>query len=110
MYGGCLTIFEEANISQLLKIGSEKPRGEEKKDDLNISSPSPVYISKCLGVISHYPFFEHFRDFLLFIYKSINSNNFEESKSIERIIDNLLTQIPVPFNFLTQVWGIYIYI
>jgi hypothetical protein len=57
------------------------------------SSPGAVFCPKCIVVMSHYPYFSAYRQFLQQIYRITLS---EAPMPIERYITNFVSEIPLP--------------
>lgn len=120
LYGGVLRLYDDDHdvdyIHTMLQNSGYKgkfPRWMDKKFrgdqrsssriSFNVSDPSMdmfaefesdmVYFPKCLVVLSHYPFFDLWRNFLLQIYRI---SLVEAPLPIERFIANFCCEVPLP--------------
>ena len=88
LYGGVLRIYDtdhEGLYEQLEKGGHEIPKDLQPND--------VVYLPKALVILSHYPFFDVWRKFLLQIYRI---TLVEAPLPIERFIANFCAEVPLP--------------
>eukprot|EP01022_Parablepharisma_sp_SALTPOND_P015326 TRINITY_DN2155_c0_g1_i1.p1 TRINITY_DN2155_c0_g1~~TRINITY_DN2155_c0_g1_i1.p1 ORF type:complete len:1113 (+),score=90.17 TRINITY_DN2155_c0_g1_i1:150-3341(+) len=81
LYANCLLLYEQVE---------DKDRG-------------PIYLPKCLCILSRHPFFGTFKQFLAFLYTTYISNSLDETESIERILDNFIFEVPMSSSPTTQV-------
>lgn len=93
LYGGALQIYDEHIETEELKemilsSGYEGalPRFLEKESDL-------VFLPKCLCLVSHWRFFDLFRESLLQLYRI---TLVEAPLPVERYIANLVSEVPLP--------------
>ena len=115
LYGASLRLYDEAIETQELRDIMEKSgyTGEfppwlpqdsnTKSGDRSVDSTGTggassdymdiVYLPKCLVVISHYPFFDLFRNYLLQLYRI---TLVEAPLPIERFISNFCCEVPLP--------------
>lgn len=93
VYGGALQIYDEHVESEELKefILSSGYEGTMPKF-LDVESDI-LFLPKCLILLSHYPFFDMFRESLLQIYRI---TLVEAPLPIERYIANLVSEVPLP--------------
>jgi DENN (AEX-3) domain/uDENN domain/Putative GTPase activating protein for Arf len=133
LYGASLQLYDEAIETQELQEIIEKsgykgayptwlpkpqsatfPDGGRSVDSSRNSSDymDIVYLPKCLVVLSHYPFFDLFRKFLLQLYRI---TLVEAPLPIERFVANFCCEVPLPppgkvevkFGFTVQdIWSI----
>ena len=114
LYGASLRLYDEAIETHELRDIMEKsgyigsypswlPHQQTHTQDGNRSVASSsntssdyndiVYLPKCLVVLSHYPFFDLFRNFLLQLYRI---TLVEAPLPIERFIANFCCELPLP--------------
>jgi len=112
LYGACLQLYDEAIEIHELREAMEKSgytggypswlpqsnRYQAYEDDgPDMNSPAGyddiVYLPKCLVILSHYPFFDLFRYFLLQLYRV---TLIEAPLPIERFIANFCCELPLP--------------
>lgn len=117
LYGTTLKLYDEAIETTELRDIMEKSgyKGEfppwlaaagryskqqEKSSSFSVDSSGHssdymdiVYLPKCLVVLSHYPFFDLFRNFLLQLYRI---TLVEAPLPIERFIANFCCEVPLP--------------
>ena len=96
VYGSTLTFYEEIDISKLIT---------KQKNLLNLSLEELIkenrtyHSNKALVILSRFPFYNAFKDFLLFLFnkycKMNGSSNFENIP-IERYLSFLIYEIPFP--------------
>lgn len=93
VYGGALQIYDEHIESDhlrdfILSSGYEGnlPKWLEVETDI-------LFLPKCLILLSHYPFFDIFRESLLQLYRI---TLVEAPLPIERYIANLVSEVPLP--------------
>lgn len=85
VYGACITFYE--NFKQL---------NDEQAKLLNYNKDvEQLRTNKCIVLLSQHPFFDAFRNFLLFLYKLCNSNK-TTNTPIEYYIKHFLNNIPFP--------------
>lgn len=108
LYGGVLRLYDESRDVDSLKVAFDKSgyKGSlpewlrSGKDGSSRASHTTqqeasdiVFLPKCLVVISHYPFFDLWRKFLLQIYRIALVG---APLPIERFIANFTCEIPLP--------------
>lgn len=114
LYGACLRIYDEAIETLELRDIMEKSgytgkypswlplNSTVEKDGVQSAASSSktssdyndiVYLPKCLVVLSHYPFYDLFRNFLLQLYRI---TLVEAPLPIERFIANFCCELPLP--------------
>ncbi|XP_046401074.1 DENN domain-containing protein Crag isoform X3 [Ischnura elegans] len=90
VYGSAITFYE--------RYPSEKLTAEQQKeldfDVQNEKNTKTVNVNKCICLLSHWPFFDTFEKFLLFLYNM--SNTGPHTVPIERHISHFLEDIPFP--------------
>ncbi|XP_075224805.1 DENN domain-containing protein Crag isoform X2 [Lycorma delicatula] len=86
VYGSAVTFYE--------KYPSEKLTPEQLKELDPGEEIMTYHVNKCICILSHWPFFDTFEKFLLFIYKM--SCTGPHPVPIERYISHLLEEVPFP--------------
>nr|XP_018916356.1 PREDICTED: C-myc promoter-binding protein isoform X2 [Bemisia tabaci] len=88
VYGSAITFYE--------KYPEDKVT-EEQRELLNLKSKTSVtfHVNKCICLLSHWPFFDTFEKFLLFLHGMVK-NSEPHSVPIERYITHLLEDVPFP--------------
>jgi len=91
IYAAGITFFEElpeesysVEVQEMLSNQEQSHKGEK----------FIIHTNKCICLLSHYPFFDAFRKFLLAIYRLSISGS--QSVPLERYISNFMTNIPFP--------------
>uniref|UniRef100_A0A7S2Y961 UDENN domain-containing protein n=1 Tax=Entomoneis paludosa TaxID=265537 RepID=A0A7S2Y961_9STRA len=95
---GVHIIPEEEEDEEGFNLSLDQKEEEEQKHERKPSFSSVVhsdiaYLPKCLVVLSHYPFFDLWRKFLLQIYRIALV---EAPLPIERFIANFVSEVPLP--------------
>ncbi|XP_063215906.1 DENN domain-containing protein Crag isoform X2 [Bacillus rossius redtenbacheri] len=85
LYGSAVTFYERLSKE---KLSSEQCRQLELTDD------NTVNVNKCICLLSHWPFFDTFEKFLLFLYETASSGPLPVP--IERYISHFLECVPFP--------------
>ncbi|GKZ00040.1 hypothetical protein MPSEU_000957400 [Mayamaea pseudoterrestris] len=105
LYGGALRVYDDDRDINYYKEALENseykgllPKWLGENDQLQASQRSNgysdmVFLPQCLVVLSHYPFFDSWRKFLLQIYLI---TKIESPLPIERFIANFTREIPLP--------------
>jgi len=117
LYGASLRLYDEAIETQELRDIMEKsgyqgpfptwlPSHQQQPSSKNVDGDKSVgssvnssdymdivYLPKCLVILSHYPFFDLFRNFLLQLYRI---TLVEAPLPIERFIANFCCEVPLP--------------
>lgn len=90
VYGAAITFYEKYHGK--LSIEQQKLLGLKDSNELN--KGISLHANKSVCVLSHWPFFDTFEKFLLFLLNS--SLNDQISIPIERYITHLLDEVPFP--------------
>jgi DENN domain-containing protein 5 len=107
LYGGVLRLYDESRDVDSLKVAFENSgykgshpewlrpgkHGSSRASHGSQEASDIVFLPKCLVVISHYPFFDLWRKFLLQIYRIALVG---APLPIERFIANFTCEIPLP--------------
>jgi hypothetical protein len=80
LYGTCLTFYEPLTTEQL--------------KSLSLPPKQSVYAPKCICVLSHWPFYSAFREWLIEIHRKVFHSKL--SIPIEHYIINFVMQVPLP--------------
>lgn len=83
VYGMCLTFYEQLSESQMAAYQSISEEEE----------PGVLFSQKCITLLSHYPFYENFKVFLVQLYRITMSPS---RVPFERYIEQLYFDVPVP--------------
>lgn len=105
LYGSCFHFYEEKDPGDILALISRVQKGKtgslpswiSLKDVQQRQTSWKCFVPKCLCVLSSYPLFQTFREFLVQLYRLSTSPT-----SLEPFIFNLLEEIPVPASNLSQ--------
>jgi DENN domain-containing protein 5 len=92
IYGGALQIYDEHMEMEDLKT-LFVTSGYEGDLPSFLDEPEIVFRPKCLILLSHYPFFDLFRESLLQLYRI---SLLQAPLPIERYVANLVSEIPLP--------------
>ena len=92
IYGGGLQIYDEHMESEHLK-SLILTSGYEGDLPPFLDESDVVFLPKCLVLLSHYPFFDLFRESLLELYRI---TLVQAPLPIERYVANLVSEIPLP--------------
>ncbi|CAD5116854.1 DgyrCDS5698 [Dimorphilus gyrociliatus] len=95
-YGAAVSFYEEMNKSELdchtlAQLGIE-----------TMSDRRTVHVSKSIGLISRWPFFEAFEQFLRYLY-TISKKEDEQNLPIERCISHFFNNVPFPTNLTSRI-------
>ncbi|XP_025406020.1 DENN domain-containing protein 4C isoform X2 [Sipha flava] len=90
VYGAAITFYEKYNKN--LTIEQQKLLG--LKDSIELKKGISLHANKSVCVLSHWPFFDTFEKFLLFLFNS--SLNDQIPIPIERYITHLVDEVPFP--------------
>lgn len=82
-----------ATTSNNNQAGAELPKWIQDLSSNTGACPGPVFRPKCMVVMSHYPYFSAYRQFVQQIYRITLS---EAPMPIERYIANFVSEIPLP--------------
>eukprot|EP00934_Nitzschia_sp_Nitz4_P002603 Nitzschia sp. Nitz4//scaffold38_size140716//63852//70157//NITZ4_003144-RA/size140716-processed-gene-0.32-mRNA-1//1//CDS//3329550069//2593//frame0 len=104
LYGGALQIHDEHVDLEELKtaILSTGYKGElpvflqesnDEEDNGDSKGSDIVFFPKCLVLLSHYPYFDLFRQTLLQLYRITLT---ESPLPVERYVSNLVSEVPLP--------------
>lgn len=84
-YGFALQFYEQLSEQQLNILESRK--------ELPKSGKGPLYAPKCAVILSHWPYYEQFKTFLVQLHRIVMSPSF---LPFERYLEDLMYSIPVP--------------
>lgn len=90
VYGAAVTFYEDYLEEKL----SSDQRDQLKLDLPNKNSIKQLKTNKCICILSHWPFFETFEKFLLYLHEIFFSG--PHSIPIERYISHFMLEIPFP--------------
>ena len=90
VYGSSISFFEEYD-EQLL---TEEQKSQLRLENYKETSERKIYASKCICLLSHWPFFDAFEKFLFFIYKRLLMGPF--NIPLERYVSHFLNNVPFP--------------
>jgi hypothetical protein len=103
LYGGALTIYDQSSGLEVLRQSFRNSGCAEEKWPSWLLTPSSsksfgsasdvIYLPKCLVVLSHYPFFDIWKKFLLGIYRIALV---QAPLPLERFVANFCSEVPVP--------------
>ena len=104
LYGGALQLHDHNNTVEVSSLQQpQQPQqsssptattGPPQSSSSSSTEPSDiVYLPKCLVLLSHYPFFDLWRKFLLQIYRIALV---EAPLPLERFIANFVSEVPLP--------------
>ena len=93
IYGGALQIYDEHMDSETLKSLILSSGYDEGDLPPFLDETDVVFLPKCLILLSHYPFFDLFRESLLELYRI---TLVQAPLPIERYVANLVSEIPLP--------------
>ncbi|XP_019856639.1 PREDICTED: C-myc promoter-binding protein-like isoform X2 [Amphimedon queenslandica] len=86
MYGACIVFYEKIPRSFTFLSSMKKTLGVEENEAL--------HVSKCICLLSHWPFFSAFKSFLSALYRLSISKNIQ--LPLERYVANLMFHVPFP--------------
>ncbi|CAI8047300.1 C-myc promoter-binding protein [Geodia barretti] len=84
MYGAVVAFYEQMSETEIR---------EDMRESLNVSPEAVLHVTKCICLLSHWPFFSSFRAFLSSLYRLSVSRN---TIPLERYIGNLMLDAPFP--------------
>lgn len=109
LYGSCLHFFEEKDPMDVLALISGVQKGRTAslppwislKDIQQHKTKWKCFVPKCLCILSSYPLFQTFREFLAQLYR-LSMSTSSPPIAMESYVFNLLEQIPLPPNNFAQ--------
>ena len=90
VYGSAISFFEEYDEELL----TEEQKTKLRLDNYKEKSDRKIYASKCICLLSRWPFFDAFEKFLFFIYKRLLMGPF--NIPLERYVSHFLNNVPFP--------------
>ncbi|CAG0896670.1 unnamed protein product, partial [Darwinula stevensoni] len=91
LYGAAVSFYELCAEEELSEEQRKLLEQEEQNDEKNHGR---IYRLKSLCLLSHWPFFDAFEKFLLFLYKMADGS--PQPLPLERVIGHLLHEVPFP--------------